>query len=386
MPVHFSPKEFTSRRNRAIVALQESDLHGILLFAPESHYYLTGYDTFGFAMFQCMVLRADGEIALLTRLPDLRQAQQTSILTDEQIHVWTQVEGVNPATHLLQLLSDLHLLNSKLGIETQTVGLTAYNGALVNNALAGKTELSDASDLIRHLRRDKSEQEIIYHRQAAKLSDDALDAAIESTSAGAFEGDILAAMQGAVFKGGGGYAGNEFIIGSGESALLCRYQSAPRQIDSQDQLTLEWSGAYFRYQAAMMRTLLIGSANAKQHAMHTAATEALLACEEAIKPGKPMGDVYAAHEKVFDSHGLQHARLQACGYGMGAVFNPIWVDFPMFYKNNPLIMNAGNVYFLHMILMDSDTGHAMFWGHSVLVKESGVDRLSRSPLDLVVID
>ena len=69
---------------------------------------------------------------------------------------------------------------------------------------------------------------------------------------------------------------------------------------------------------------------------------------------------------------------------MGAIYNPIWVDFPMFYKGNPLIMNAGNVYFLHMILMDSDAGLAMCWGHSVLVNDDGVERLSRSSLGLVV--
>ena len=68
---------------------------------------------------------------------------------------------------------------------------------------------------------------------------------------------------------------------------------------------------------------------------------------------------------------------------MGAVFNPIWVDFPMFYEGNPLLMHAGNVFFLHMILMDSDSGYAMCWGHSVLVTETGVERLSRSPLDFV---
>ena len=72
MPVHFTAEEFQHRCQRATRKLQQNGLDGILLFAPESHYYLTGYDTFGFAMFQCMVLRADGEIALLTRLPDLR--------------------------------------------------------------------------------------------------------------------------------------------------------------------------------------------------------------------------------------------------------------------------------------------------------------------------
>ena len=69
---------------------------------------------------------------------------------------------------------------------------------------------------------------------------------------------------------------------------------------------------------------------------------------------------------------------------MGAVFNPIWVDFPMFYEGNALEMEAGSVFFLHMILMDSDSGHAMTLGHSVLVTENGCERLSRASLDLVV--
>jgi Xaa-Pro dipeptidase len=41
------------------------------------------------------------------------------------------------------------------------------------------------------------------------------------------------------------------------------------------------------------------------------------------------------------------------------------------------------VFFLHMILMDSDAGLAMCWGHSVLVKPDGVERLNRHPMDLV---
>ena len=46
-------------------------------------------------------------------------------------------------------------------------------------------------------------------------------------------------------------------------------------------------------------------------------------------------------------------------------------------------MLPGQVFFLHMILMDSDAGLAMCWGHSVLVTETGVERLSRHPVDLV---
>jgi Xaa-Pro dipeptidase len=90
-----------------------------------------------------------------------------------------------------------------------------------------------------------------------------------------------------------------------------------------------------------------------------------------------MGDVHAAHCKVFDAHGYGHARLQACGYGMGAIFNPIWVDFPMFTAGNPTLMQKNQVFFLHMILIDSDTQTAMTLGHSVLGTDEGCERLSR---------
>jgi Xaa-Pro dipeptidase len=88
MGYHFDRAEFSARAARATAEVSARGLDGVLLFAPESHYWLTGYDTFGFAMFQCMVLRADGDIRLLTRAPDLRQARFTSILPDAAIRIW----------------------------------------------------------------------------------------------------------------------------------------------------------------------------------------------------------------------------------------------------------------------------------------------------------
>lgn len=383
MPLHFDDQEYADRLARARAALIEAGLDGILLFAPESHYWLTGYDTFGFALFQCMVLDADGRIDLLTRAPDLRQARHTSTLTDDQIHIWPEYEGAQPAADLQALLIDRGLAGRRLGIEVESAGLTVAHWEALRSAIG--QEVVPADQIIRTLRRVKSPAEIEMHRRAAALSDDALDAALAGTRPGAFEGDILAAMQGAVFRGGGDYAGNEFIIGSGPGALLCRYYSGRRHLDEQDQLTLEWSGAYARYHAAMMRTLITGRADRAQRHMHAACVEALEACEAAIRPGATMGAVFDAHANVFDAHGYGEARLQACGYGMGAVYNPIWVDFPMFYEGNPLEMQAGQVFFLHMILMDSAAGLAMCWGHSVLVTATGVERLSHHPLDLVEI-
>ena len=380
MPRHFTPEEYTARQSRARAALLENGLDAILLFAPESHYWLTGYDTFGFAMFQCMVMTAKGDIHLLTRAPDRLQALQTSTLSEDQLHIWVDIEGVDPVSGLANLLDDLGVRNGTLAFESRTAGLTDYWGQRLRTALP---DMQDGSGIFPALRRLKSDAEVAMHRRAAELSDDALDAALATTHAGAFEGDILAAMQGAVFKGGGDYAGNEFILGSGDAALLCRSASGRRHLSDQDQMTIEWSGAYARYHAAMMQTLIVGTPRDAHKRMYTAASEALAACEAAIRPGAPMGDVYDAHARVFDAHGLRNARLNACGYGMGAVYGPIWVDFPMFYENNPTIMLENQVFFLHMILMDDATGNAMCLGHSVLCREGGVERLSRHAPDLI---
>jgi Xaa-Pro aminopeptidase len=379
--LHFAEQELAERRTRTIELMQQRGLDGLLMFRQESMFYLTGYDTFGFCFFQCLYLGADGRLALMTRAPDLRQAQNTSMIRD--IRVWVDRDGATPASELKAMLSDIGCAGKTLGIEYEAYGLTARNGMAINAELDGFCKLTDSSELVSELRVVKSPAELAFVRSAAALADDALVAGQELTAPGAFEGDILAAMQGAVFKGGGDYPGNEFIIGSGSDALLCRYFTGRRTLDAEDQLTLEFAGAYRHYHACMMRTLPIGRPKPEHDDMHSACVEALEACREALRPGNIVGSVFDAHAGVMDRRGYSHARMNACGYSLGAVFAPIWMDYPMFYHGNPVEIRPGMVFFAHMILMDSDKDLAMTLGETFIVTEDGNERLSKLPLDLV---
>jgi Xaa-Pro dipeptidase len=368
MALHFTTNELAGRRAKACAAMVDEGLDGLLMFRQESMYYLTGYDTFGFVFFQCLVLTADGRMALLTRAPDLRQAWETSVVED--VRVWVDGPNANPADELKVILAELGLAGARLGVEYEAYGLTARNGQRLEAALEGFCT--------------KSPAEIAYVRRAAELADDAYDAAVELTAAGAFEGDILAAMQGAIFRGGGDYPGNDFIIGSGPGALLCRYFTGRRHLDPQDQLTLEWAGAYRFYHAAMMGTFVVGEAPARQREMHAVAQEALLAVEAALVPGGRVGDGFAAHAEVVDRAGYQAHRLNACGYSLGTTYAPNWMDWPMLYQDNPVEVAPGMVFFCHMIIFDSEAGLAMSLGRTSLIGAAGAEPLSRSPLDLVV--
>ena len=125
------------------------------------------------------------------------------------------------------------------------------------------------------------------------------------------------------------------------------YASGRIHLEKQNQMTLEWSGAYARFHATIMETLIVEKADQKHRCMHAVLLEALDASEVAIKPGQPMGDVFTAHARVLDKAGLVHARLNACGYAMGATHNPIWVDFPIFIKETlRLYMNDSYFFFI----------------------------------------
>ena len=382
MALHFSRDEFAERQTKALAAMAARGLDALLMFKQESMYWLTGYDSFGYCFFQCLVLRADGDLVLLTRAPDLRQAQHTSLIED--IRIWVDRAGSDPARQLRELLEGKGLAGKSLGIEYDSYGLTAANGRRLDAALEGFAAASDASDLVDRLRLVKSEAELACVRRAAGLADAALEAALAETRAGADEGRILAAMQGAVFEGGGDYPGNPFIIGSGRDALLCRYKSGRRRLDPEDQLTLEFAGVYRQYHACLMRTLLVGAATPRQRALHAACREALAAAEAKLTPGTAMGAVFDAQAAVLDAHGMAAHRFNACGYSLGTVYAPCWMDWPMFFTGNPVEIGPGMVFFLHMILMDSEAGLAMTLGRTTLITARGPEPLSKAALDLVV--
>jgi len=380
--IHFSKEEFSERKSKVIKELKKQNLNGLLMFRQESMYWLTGYDTFGYVYFQCLILTTKGELVLLTRAPDLRQAQNTSIIKD--IKIWIDKENANPADKLKNILSELELEKSNLGVEYEAYGLTGRNAIRLNDSLKNFTMLHDKSELISYLRIVKSPAEIIYVKKAAELADDAMEIVWKYAHAGQDEAKILAEMQSAIFKGGGDYPANEFIIGSGKNALLCRYQSEKRKLDEIDQLSLEWAGTYKHYHSAMFRTVPIGKVNDKQKKMYAACVEALKSCENKLKPGNKVGEVFDVHADVFDRLGYKKSRMNACGYSLGTTFSPNWMDWPMLYTGNPVVLSAGMVFFMHMILMDSDNQLAMNLGETYLVTNSGNERLGKKKLDLVI--
>ena len=383
MSLHFSKEEFSRRKDKVLKSIKDQNIDALLMFRQESMYWLTGYDTFGYVFFQCLILDQKGNLILLTRVPDLRQAQNTSNIKD--IRVWVDKDGSNPTDDLKLILNELNLKEKKIGVEYEAYGLTGRNTLRLNKSLENYCSIEDKSELITKLRVVKSKEEIVYVKKAAELADKALDEVWKYAKGGESESKILAEMNRVIFEGGGDYPANEFVIGSGGNALLCRYQAEKRNLSNHDQLTVEWAGTYRHYHSAMFRTIPIGKADPKHYKMHEACVEVLKKCEDKLKPGNKIGEVFDIHAKSFDDLGYNKSRMNACGYSLGATFSPNWMDWPMLYTGNPYVIEPGNIFFMHMILMDSDNELAMNLGETYLVTKDGNERLGKKKLDLIVL-
>lgn len=382
MALHFERSEFDARRDRLIMEMTDQKIDALLLFSQESMFWLTGYDSFGFVQFQCIVLKADGQMVLLTRSADLRQARNTSTL--DNVVVWTDREGTNPAAELRNVLNDLDLLGCRLGVEYDTYGLTGHTTHLLDDQLKTFGTVADASQLVSRLRLVKSPAEIRKVEKAATLADEAFDAALSLIGQGADEGAILAAMQSAVLAGGGDYSANPFTIGSGADALLTRYKSGRRKLTKNDQLTLQWAGVFNHYHAAMMQTVLVGKVTKRHQELYDAAIEALGAIEKAMVPGRTFGDIFDAHARVMEARGLTRHRFNSCGYPIGARFAPGWMEKPFFHAGCEEPITADMTLFAHVVIMDSDSETAMTLGRSYLTTDAAPRCLTRHGLDLIV--
>lgn len=384
MALHFSIEEYESRRRETCRLLDERALDGLLMFRQESMYYLTGYDTAGYVMFQGLYLSADGKLALLTRSADRIQAAMTSIVKD--VRIWKDEAGARPAIDLKMLVADLGGAGKRIGIEYEAYSLTGTHCKALEQAFNGFAQLEDASDIVRTQRLTKSAAELDYVRKAGSLSDQALDIATHDCLPGATVGAIYGDMLRVIMAGGGDPSAGNWPLGAGKEALLVRYHTGigHGRVSGQDQMTFEFAAAYRHYHAALMTVVLTGKPDPRQVRMYEACREALKAVQETLKPGNTVGDLFDAHARTFDGAGYAHAYLNACGYTMNANYAPNWMDTPMIFAGNAQVLAPGMVFFTHMILLDDRTGLSMSLGETAIVTEDLCEPVNHAPRELVV--
>ena len=376
-------EEFAERQARARIAIAEAKLDGLLLFKIEDMYWLTGFDSDGFVIFNNMFIGVDGQLTHVARAADLANIDYSSICDDVRISP-DSADSTRPKA-VKDMLESHGMAGRRIGIQVDTMGLTPRLYGELRAALDGWCELVDAPDLIRELRLVKSPQELDYLRKAGEIMDQVRDAAIAATQPDAFEGDIYGAIYGTLFRLGADLPAHIPPLGAGDAALNVRYTTARHHVGENDQVTHELGVAYRHYHAADMFVVLTGPKIDERHLkMHAACVEALDAVQARLTPGATMGEVYETHRATFAAHGLEHAILQACGYTMGATWPPTWMEQPMIVAGGPTVLEENMCFFTHMICTDQTTGLQMALGEQAIITMGKPEIITHVPREPII--
>jgi len=381
--IHFSREEFSERQKKTRKLLQELELDGLLIFKIEDMYWLTGYESDGFCIFGSMFIGTDGALTHLARPADLGNLSYSSICED--IRISPDLESSTRAEHIKDMLRSHGMEGKKIGIQVDTMGLTPRLFLEIKEILDGWCDLTIAPDFIRVLRLVKSPQELDYFRKAGEIMDIVMNKVIEVTYPGAFEGDIYATFYDTLFRLDADLPAHIPPFGSGDSALNLRYTTKRKNVSENDQVTLELGLGYRHYHVACMGVVLTGpEINDRHLKMHKTSVIALDAVQTALRPGTTVGELFDIYKATLEDHNEHDAVLTVAGYTMGAMWPPTWMEEPLIFEGNPLVLEENMTFFTHMILNDRETGLSMAVGETAIITTGAPEIITHSPREPII--
>ena len=117
----FPPEELKQRLLNVRSQMVVANVDGVVITIPENIYYLTELDHWGFFACHLLVVPREGEMILVCRAME-------SITIENQVknaRFFGHGDNEDPANYIVSALSELGLLNSRIGMEKNSLFLTA---------------------------------------------------------------------------------------------------------------------------------------------------------------------------------------------------------------------------------------------------------------------
>lgn len=376
----FSDDELARRVGAVRAEMAARDLDLAVFSAPESVFYLTGLDHWGYFAPHHLIVPAAGEMVLVTRAME-------RVTFNHQVRnarFSGHSDSVTPASHLAGELRSHK--GRRIGFETASPGLTHAAATELAESL-GALEWSDISDLTHRLRLVKSPEEQALMRAAAKASDAGTVAAIAAIHDGAREADVAAECTAAMIRAGSNPPGFGPFLRPGNRIAEEHTTWGDGTYRTGDRVLLELAGCVSRYHAPMGRLIHIGHIRDEDASMAEISKRAFEASLQGLRPSRKAREVYADWQAVVDDAGMPHYRRHHCGYLVGLSFPPTWTggnSVTGLCHDSDLVIRVGMAF--HLLSWFTETGRGDFFvSNCALLGPDGPELLTKAPMGPTVI-
>jgi Xaa-Pro aminopeptidase len=327
----FPDSEYERRLERTKRRLAEEGLDAIVVADPANMNYLTGYDGWSFYVHQAVVVtRERDEPVWVGRDMDRNGARATTWLGEDSIRAYSDdhvhsPHDLHPMDYLAGVLEDLGVADGRIGLEMDASYFTAKSYTRLDANLP-EADFEDATLLVGWIRIRKSEREIEYMREAARISEEAMLAGIDAIDAGVPEYEAAAAIYDRLIRGtdeyGGDYPAIVPLMPSGDHTGTPHLTWTDRPFQEGELVLIELSGCRHRYHSPLARTAFIGDPPAEIQRTADVVVEGIEAALDAAEPGVTCETVEAAWRETIAEYGLE--KEDRIGYSMGLGYPPDW--------------------------------------------------------------
>ncbi len=238
----------------------------------------------------------------------------------------------------------------------------------------------DVTSLLRAQRRVKSEQELLYITEAARICDVGLNAAKATLRAGvncrSVEGEIVNAM----YNEGGEQAGIGNGVLCGSAAHLHAW-TPNRTLEKNDIVVIDVKGVCNRYHATAVRTYYLGDPDKSLVKLHQLVSDSRRLFEQLVKTGVSIKDVCRTLRQFYVESGAWEFYEWVGGFDYGIAFPPDAVGEFYWSLDNPdqdsVLQNEIIAFYtlLHTKLADT-----------YVVTKDGAKRLSVIAPEMFILD
>ena len=341
-----------------------------------------------------VIVSKDGDVGLISMLLDCERLKNESWLSN--ISPYAPLPGMDLMDLIINFIKQHGAEKGRIGVELghsprgNTGYLFATEYELLKNALP-QAAFVNAINIVDRACYIKEPGEIKLLRQAAAIADAAIDCVKASLDIGMTEAQIAGIGEMELRRLGSEY--HWAVTGSSEVASGYRAtyamngttQPTQKILQSGENLIVDLHPLYQLYPSDLAHNFIIGKPSPEQRKL----ADAYLATAETIvrnfKAGNKVGDVCKTVMDKLTELGYAQYTIPSFGHGLG-VFGHEW--YPAIVNNDEFrdVVLEENVVEVAFLAMTVPGVCGMRLECPVLVTKNGGEMLSKTPLDLTVLD
>jgi Xaa-Pro aminopeptidase len=379
----FPLEEYMQRRARVRESMAKQGIDLLLVTDPVSVNYLIAARGKIWQFFRCLFLTLEDEpLTFLVRRTEVAEVAELSLADD--IRPWGGGTLEDPIARLGDIMREKGWLNRRIGIELPDYYISVHEYDRLNGTLRD-SRVTEATHIVRRVRRVKSQNELAYMRKATEALDAGVDTFHTELAAGKTEHQVCGRAIGTMLAMGCDETASPMNFSSGPRTAYAHGLPSDRVMQNGDLIHTEYGASYRRYNATIGRVFSLGKPTKRMREIYDVVRDACDACIATMKDGVPAIDAHEAARKVIVKAGMEDYRLHTSGYILGPAFPPLWVGDVNMIGGSEDILQENMILSIEPPVFIAEEGLGARIIDNVRVTKTGAEIMSRTTRDLVVV-